>query len=384
MTNPMNRKPPLTRKSIRALRNGERITEKGITAQKLTDGVEGDVRYSINVMVDGERHHRIIGKGSEGVTLTQAQEAIETLRTRAREDRLDLPKGRKIAMPFKEAADSYIKRLKEEGGKTIERKERVLELYLTPALGVKPLSKITSSDLAVYRTQRRKAGAKDATINREMAVVSHLYSKAVDWGWVAAKPKITRAKEGDGRIAYLTPEQCARIIAAARNDVSPHIHPFCVIALSTSMRMSEVLSIKPEHIDFDKRRIFIPSAKAGQREQPITKALSDFLKPHLEGLPDDVEWLFPNSASQSGRVMTIRKAHRRVVKAAGLNPDEVLRHTFRHTAITHLVQAGVDLPTVQKVSGHKTLAMVARYAHANGEHIDAAMDNLEQRIALPI
>lgn len=116
----------------------------------------------------------------------------------------------------------------------------------------------------------------------------------------------------------------------------------------------------------------------------MTKALSDFLKAHLESLPDDVEWLFPNSASKSGRVMTIRKAHRRVVKAAGLNPDEVLRHTFRHTAITHLVQAGVDLPTVQKVSGHKTLAMVARYAHANGEHIDAAMDNLEQRIALPI
>jgi len=73
--------------------------------------------------------------------------------------------------------------------------------------------------------------------------------------------------------------------------------------------------------------------------------------------------------------MTIRKAHRRVVKSAGLNPDEVLRHTFRHTAITHLVQAGVDLPTVQKVRGHKTLAMVARYVHANGEHIDAAMDN---------
>jgi len=379
----MSNKVPLNRPNIRALRKGGRIIDKGIIAEKLEDGRDGNVRYKINIMVDGVRHHRVIGTSRDGVTLTQAQEAIETLRTRAREERLDLPKGRKIAMSFGEAANKYIERLRDEGGKTIDRKERTLELYLTPAFGNKPLSKITSSDLAVYRAQRNKAGAKDATINREMAVISHLFNKAVDWGWVAAKPKIIRVKEGDGRIVYLTPEQCVRVIEAARNDISPHIHPFCIIALSTSMRMSEILSIKPEHVDFDKRRIFVPSAKAGQREQPITKTLADFLKGHIKTLHEDAEWLFPNSASKSGRVMTIRKAHRRVVKAAGLNPDEIVRHTFRHTAITHLVQAGVDLPTVQKVSGHKTLAMVARYAHANGKHIDSAMDHLEERMGLP-
>ena len=77
--------------------------------------------------------------------------------------------------------------------------------------------------------------------------------------------------------------------------------------------------------------------------------------------------------------MDIRKPFRRVVIAAGLNPDEVVRHTLRHTAITHLVQAGVDLPTVKRISGHKTLIMVERYAHQNGEHIGAAMDKLEER-----
>jgi site-specific recombinase XerD len=52
---------------------------------------------------------------------------------------------------------------------------------------------------------------------------------------------------------------------------------------------------------------------------------------------------------------------------------------MRHTAITHLVQEGVDLPTVQRISGHKTLSMVAKYAHQNGQHIQAAMDKLEER-----
>ena len=77
--------------------------------------------------------------------------------------------------------------------------------------------------------------------------------------------------------------------------------------------------------------------------------------------------------------MSIEKAFRRVVAAAGLNPKEVVRHTLRHTAITHLVQAGVDLPTVQRISGHKTLQMVVHYSHQNGEHIQTAMDKLDQR-----
>ena len=67
---------------------------------------------------------------------------------------------------------------------------------------------------------------------------------------------------------------------------------------------------------------------------------------------------------------------------SGLDPDQILRHTLRHTAITHLVQAGVDLPTVKRISGHKTLAMVERYAHANGAHIQAAMDKLQARLRL--
>ena len=80
--------------------------------------------------------------------------------------------------------------------------------------------------------------------------------------------------------------------------------------------------------------------------------------------------------------IAIVKPIRRVVQAAGLDPRKIVRHTLRHTAVTHLVQAGVDLPTVKRISGHKTLAMVERYAHQNGAHLEAAMDRLEDRLKI--
>ena len=51
--------------------------------------------------------------------------------------------------------------------------------------------------------------------------------------------------------------------------------------------------------------------------------------------------------------------------------------------ITHLVQAGVDLPTVKRISGHKTLAMVERYAHQSGTHIADALEKLDDRYRVP-
>ena len=60
----------LDRPAIRKLQPGEKITEHGITAERLADG---DLRYSVNVMVDGLRIHRVIGKEKEGVTRTRAR-----------------------------------------------------------------------------------------------------------------------------------------------------------------------------------------------------------------------------------------------------------------------------------------------------------------------
>jgi integrase len=111
----------------------------------------------------------------------------------------------------------------------------------------------------------------------------------------------------------------------------------------------------------------------------MTSRLAEILSQQIKFTDINQPWLFPAEKSATGHTMNIEKAFRRVVKAAGLDPTQVVRHTLRHTAITHLVQAGIDLPTVKRISGHKTLQMVERYSHQNGAHIQAAMDKLEQR-----
>src|SRR5215813_5655753 len=122
----------LDRPAVRKLSVGESITEHGITAERLADG---DARYSVNIMVDGQRIHRVIGRESEGVTRSQAEEFIEAKRTEAREGRLALPRGRKLHITFTAAAELYLKRLEEVGGKDYTNNEQHLRIHLKPYLG---------------------------------------------------------------------------------------------------------------------------------------------------------------------------------------------------------------------------------------------------------
>lgn len=376
---------------MRGLAPGEILSEHGITYRRLPDG---DGIYTVNIMVDRKRIHRSLGRESEGVTRSVAETFISNLRADARAGRLNLPKGRKISMTMRDAAPRYIKRLVEEGGKEVPRKERRLQLALLPFLGDRPLEQITTFDVERYKKHRLstpilsrkklKPGEtlpnnSPATVNRELATLSHLLHKAEEWGWISKRPaKINRLTEASGRITYLTAVQADALLHAAKADQNIQIYPFVLIGLRTGMRKSEVLSIRREHVDLEKRTVYLPNAKAGARTQPMPASLADYLATYIDTLPPGTPWLFPSIGAARGHTMDVRKAFKRCVMRAGLDPKQVVIHTLRHTAITHLVQAGVDLPTVKRISGHKTMIMVERYAHQSGAHIAAAMDRLDE------
>ncbi len=377
----------LTRPNIGALSAGQKITEHGISVERSRNG---DLTYSINVMVDGARIHRALGKESEGVTREQAEQAVEVLRTQAREQRLNLPTGRKLHRTFAEAAETYIERMEATGGKDMTNKKRHLRTYLVPAIGKERLDRISSHRLGQYRRERTLAGAAQATINRELATFSHLMRRASskDWGWIKRDnvPEIPKEKENRKRIQVLNPDQSSRLLDAAKNDQDDLSWLFVMFGLNAAMRHSEILRLRFDEVDFENCRIWIDKAKAGEREQPITRALRDAIKERQAKSKDKEGWIFPSRAHHARfpYKTEMRAQFARCVEAAKLDVRQCTPHVLRHTAITRLVKAGVDLPTIKRISGHKTTAMVEHYTHIHGEHIDDAIAAIEIGASLPI
>ena len=92
-------------------------------------------------------------------------------------------------------------------------------------------------------------------------------------------------------------------------------------------------------------------------------------------------WVFPSVTSRSGHIEQMTGPFARCVERSGLDPQAITPHTMRHTAITRLAEIGADIKTLQEFSGHESLQMVLRYAHAQDRAVNRALDRLEERTA---
>lgn len=283
---------------------------------------------------------------------------------------------------FSQAAEQYLENLDLENGRNIPDKRRQLKQELIPYFGDMPLQAINRFEIERFKRHLIEKGFAESTVNRYLAVISQLFHKAVEWDWLIKVPcKVVKYREENVRSRYLDAHEIDNLIDAAAKDECLVIEPFIRVALGTAMRRSEILSIQIEHINCARREIYIPKAKCGARMQPMTAGLAAYLENYLwtKTKPGQV-FLFPASRSKSGHRQEIEKPFYRVVEAAGMDRYQVCRHTLRHTAITHLVQAGVDLPTVQRFSGHRTIQMVFRYSHQSTDHLQWALDKMEDRL----
>ncbi len=373
----------LTRPRIRALAAGEKITENGISATRLDTG---DVRYSVNVMIDGERIHRVIGRESDGTTRTQAEEFIEKARSEARAGRLNLPTGRKLHLTFSSAADLYLKKLKEIGGKDYANNEQHIRLHLVPYFGNVRLDRISEFTVQKYQKHCRDKGLAETTTNRTLATYRRMARRLVNWRvTTVALPMVKLKKEENQREHVISAEEEKRLLEAALHDSNSYIWIFMRLGLATGLRHTELLTARFDGFDANARRLRVKAKGGKWRKQPLTRGIVELLEQERKMATDPQGWIFPNPRTQSGHYESLGKPFARCVARAGLNPDVIVPHVMRHTAITRLAEKA-DIKTIQEFSGHETVAMVLRYAHSQEDAVNRALDRMEDGtiVELPV
>lgn len=360
------------RQKLRTLRVGEAVQHRGIRYERLMN----DGRWSVNVMVRGTRFHRLIGLDSEGVTFSQAQDAIHHLRSGLVGV---VPKRRsnEVVLTISEVAGRYLATSTERGGKNLVAKEAHLRIHIVPALGRVKIDALTGERWLAYRSCRSDEGAAPATINRERSTLVHMLRWALRHKLIKQVPELERLREAPGKVAFLRPEQLERLLAAAEGDACESLHQFIMIGAYTGMRQESILQLRVCDVDTERRLIRVSKDKAGARDQPMPRRLAAYLKLKLHGMQPD-EYLFRSSRSKRNRIYQMNSQLARCVRRADL-PRDITPHALRHTMATNAARAGIDPATIQGMGGWKTRAMVERYTHA--QELLKGMEKLERHYA---
>jgi site-specific recombinase XerD len=160
----------------------------------------------------------------------------------------------------------------------------------------------------------------------------------------------------------LTQQQVWAIINATDNMK----HRLLLMATySAGLRASEVVVLKPEHIDSKRMLILVEDGKGGKDRYTL---LSErFLKElrHYYRTFRPNKWLFPSA--QTGEPLcyeSIRSVYEKARNKARVNKGAGL-HTFRHSFATHLLEAGYDIRKIQMLMGHKSLSTTMIYLHVS-------------------
>lgn len=147
------------------------------------------------------------------------------------------------------------------------------------------------------------------------------------------------------------------------------------------LRISEALALKPGDIDSPRMLIHVRGGKGNKdRMVKLSAQLLAVLRDYWRMRPsgDPKVWLFPQS-SRPNRAMESGTAQRIVARAArrtGIT-KRVSPHTLRHSYATHLLDAGVDIRTIQLLLGHTSLKTTSLYMHVSQAKLNAAGSPLD-------
>ena len=245
-------------------------------------------------------------------------------------------------------------------------------------LAGKTLRQLVPGDVERYAARRRTQGLSDASVNRELTFLRSVINMAIADGKAETNPVLSRlfVKESNERVRYLTDEEEKSL----REKVDDADWPKVAVAIHTGLRQGNLFQLRWSDVNFDAGVVRVPRSKSGEA---YTVPMNDEVRAVLRDLPSRLrsEWVFPSRDGDTplNPKNFLHRVFYPALEEAGI--ADFRWHDLRHTFASRLVLAGVDLPTVKELMGHKTLLMTLRYSHLSPQHRRDAVQRLVRRSA---
>jgi len=250
------------------------------------------------------------------------------------------------------------------------------------------LDNIKYVDLETYRNHlkrkltRHSTKRKDATVNREMTYLQHVFSKAMEWDMIEENPfkkgQRLQVKENNKRLRFLSQKEIERLLDECPKPTKKqktikglqviqgleafYLKDFNIIALNTGMRKGEILSLKFEQIKDG--FIYLTETKTDEARQiPVTNDLEECFEDIKKRRQTKTGYIFSNR--NGGHMRDIKTSFKSALKRAKIT--DFRPHDLRHTFASHYIMRGGSLKALKEILGHKDIKMTMRYAHLSKE-----------------
>jgi integrase len=209
---------------------------------------------------------------------------------------------------------------------------------------------------------------KPATVNRELASLKTIFSKAIKNRKAESNPAqgVKLLKENNERDRILSPKEYTRLLA----QCSPHLKQIVKVAYYTGMRQGEIINLTWDQVDLKEGliRLHPEDTKTNEgRLVPLAEDLVEMFKAMPRGLPGVKVFTY-----QGKSVSCIKKSFVTACKRAGI--EDFTFHDLRHTAINNWRLAGHDYFRIMAVSGHKTMSVFKRYNTVSKKELQALVN----------
>lgn len=309
-------------------------------------------------------------------TLTQARTLLAAVKA-AVEKALTLGYVPPTKDTFASITDRYLKHQKARlTPRSYQREDGIISSHLLPFFGAMQLAELRRADVQRYVTQR-SGKASPASIVKEVNVIKHMLSLAVDWELIPVNHahRVKGPKVAAGRVRYLQPTELRAVLEACPE----WLRTIAGLAVSTGMRRGEILGLRWLDIDRPGNRIMLPQTKNGEGRIVYLNELAQRALGAVNSKGAKPSDRVFNESQMVGDYVT--QTFARACRDVGITDFKF--HDLRHTAASWMRMSGADIHTVAQVLGHKDLRMAARYQHLSPAFLSDAVNLLDAAFAEP-